>query len=247
MFGSGIFYLGLILFIAGLILLIKPIKRLGIITRRSGLIAAAGAVIAAVGLILPVSESRVMSKETRLDEFAPVWQFHEVHAIEVAAPPARVFEAMKQVRADEVFLFRTLIWIRNGGQRWFQSTSASGEQESLIDSALHSNFVLLAEDVPRELVIGTVVDAPPGKYERLTPEFFRRPVPEGFTLATMNVLVTENGPGRSILSTETRVYASGPSAHRRFAAYWRVIYPGSAFIRRMWLRAIKQRATRQDS
>jgi len=28
----------------------------------------------------------------------------------------------------------------------------------------------------------------------------------------------------------------------RFAAYWRVIYPGSALIRVMWLRAIKQRA-----
>jgi len=24
--------------------------------------------------------------------------------------------------------------------------------------------------------------------------------------------------------------------------YWRVIYPGSALIRRMWLRAIKKRA-----
>jgi len=30
---------------------------------------------------------------------------------------------------------------------------------------------------------------------------------------------------------------------RRFAAYWRLIYPGSALIRRSWLRAIRQRAT----
>jgi hypothetical protein len=39
------------------------------------------------------------------------------------------------------------------------------------------------------------------------------------------------------------VFASSPSARRRFAAYWRVIYPGSAIIRRMWLRAIEHRAT----
>ena len=32
------------------------------------------------------------------------------------------------------------------------------------------------------------------------------------------------------------------AARRRFAAYWRVIYPGSAIIRRMWLRAIERRA-----
>jgi hypothetical protein len=38
------------------------------------------------------------------------------------------------------------------------------------------------------------------------------------------------------------VAASDARAERRFAAYWRVIYPGSAWIRRMWLRAIKARA-----
>ncbi|MFL6200136.1 MAG: hypothetical protein ACJ76J_13235 [Thermoanaerobaculia bacterium] len=31
-------------------------------------------------------------------------------------------------------------------------------------------------------------------------------------------------------------------ARRRFAAYWRIIYPGSAFIRIMWLKAIRERA-----
>jgi hypothetical protein len=31
------------------------------------------------------------------------------------------------------------------------------------------------------------------------------------------------------------------AARQRFAAYWRVIYPGSALIRRMWLRAIARR------
>ena len=43
-------------------------------------------------------------------------------------------------------------------------------------------------------------------------------------------------------STETRVFATDDSARRRFAAFWRVIYPGSALIRRMWLRAIQRRA-----
>jgi hypothetical protein len=31
---------------------------------------------------------------------------------------------------------------------------------------------------------------------------------------------------------------------RRFALYWRAIYPSSALIRRMWLRAIRERAER---
>jgi len=32
------------------------------------------------------------------------------------------------------------------------------------------------------------------------------------------------------------------STRRRFAGYWRIIYPGSALIRRMWLRAVARRA-----
>ena len=58
----------------------------------------------------------------------------------------------------------------------------------------------------------------------------------------MNFHVEPVGPGASRLVTQTRVAATDSLATRRFAAYWRVIYPGSALIRLMWLRAIKSRA-----
>ena len=59
----------------------------------------------------------------------------------------------------------------------------------------------------------------------------------------MNFLVSPDGPHASIVSTETRVHANDARSRRLFARYWRVIYPGSALIRRMWLRAIERRAT----
>ena len=43
-------------------------------------------------------------------------------------------------------------------------------------------------------------------------------------------------------SHEPRVHATDTAARRAFARYWTVIRPGSGFIRRMWLRAIKRRA-----
>lgn len=95
---------------------------------------------------------------------------------------------------------------------------------------------------PRELVIGTVVAAPPGARGTLTPQVFQKPLPPGFALATMNFVVSPDGRGGSLVSTETRVFANSPSVRRRFAVYWRVIYPGSAIIRRMWLRAVERRA-----
>ena len=248
MFGSAIVYLGLIMATTGLALVVKPIRRLRVTTRWRGFgVAGAGVLLAGIGLILPAPESRVTHVQTRLDEFVPVWQFREIHTIAIAEPPARVYEATKRVRPDEIFLFRTLIAIRSGGQPPPRSIQHATEAyESLHDIAIHSTFVALVDEAPRELVNGTVVGWPPGPRVPLTSAIFRKPLPPGYALAAMNYIVTPDGSGGSLVSTETRVFANSPSARRRFAAYWRVIYPGSAIIRRMLLRAIRQRATSPD-
>ena len=243
MTASLMVYAGLLLAFAGAVFVVKPIRRLGIPTRLRGLaLAGAGFLLSAIGLNLPISESRVARMDTHLDEFAPVWQFGEFHTIRIAAPPERVFEAIRRVRADEISLFRTLTWIRRGGQPLPHSILDAGNRESLIDVALQGGFVLLAADPPREIAIGAVIHAPKGTHGTLTPQVFQKDLPPGFVLATMNFIVAPDGPGRSRVSTETRVYANSPSARRTFAVYWRVIYPGSAIIRVMWLRAIAKRA-----
>jgi len=199
--------------------------------------------LAIAWLAYPIGEHRVERAETRLDEFMPVWQFGEHHSTEVAAPPARAYEAMRAVTADEILLFRTLTWIRRGGRSLPQGILNAGKDKSLIDVATQSGFRTLADDAPRELVIGTVVKRPAGSKGRLTEDVFRKPLPPGYAIAAMNFLITPNASGGSTVSTETRVYANSDAARRSFARYWRVIYPGSALIRRMWLRAIKRRAT----
>src|SRR5688500_1238283 len=103
MFGSAVLYSGLVITAAALILLIKPIERLHVSSPSHALvIAGIGVFLVGVGLTLPAPESRIEKVQTRLDEFMPVWQFSERHTIRIDAPPARVFEAVKNVRASEI-------------------------------------------------------------------------------------------------------------------------------------------------
>jgi hypothetical protein len=214
----------------------------GISTRlRDSAVLDVGIILALIGVFAPVRESRIHRAATRLDAVMPAWQFRELHRLRVAAPPDSVFAAIKAVRADEIFLFRTLTWIRRGGRALPESILHAGNRDPLIEVALRGGFVPLAEDPPRELVIGTVVAGQPGATATLTEGLIRKP-PPGHAVAAMNFLVTPDGPNASVVSTETRVFANGSGTRRRFAAYWRVIYPGSALIRRMWLRAVRERA-----
>ncbi len=243
MLGSATVYSGLVIALAGVLLLARPIAGVHVGTRsRAAAVMALGAITAAAGLLAPSFESRAARATTALDDFSPVWQFHEVHTIRIAAPPARVFDAIRQVRADEIFLFNSLTWIRRGGRPLPLGILNPGTNEPLLDVATHTSFVRLADNSPRELVFGTVVVAPSGTRGRLTPAIFKTALPPGFALATMNFLVSPDGSGGSVISTETRVHANSPAVRRRFAVYWRLIYPGSALIRRMWLRAIARRA-----
>lgn len=247
MLGSTVFYSGLVMAGAGLLLALTPLRARVRTTRGRGLmLSGLGVLLAVAALLAPATESKVAVAETRLDGLTPVWQFREHHAIRIAADPARVYEAIKQVSADEIFLFQALTWIRRGGRPLPESIMDAPAGRPIIEVATRGGFVLLADDTPRELVVGAVVVAPPGARVKPTLETFTSELPPGVAVATMNFLVTADGPDRSLVSTETRVFASSDDARRRFAAYWRVIYPGSATIRRQWLRAIARRAEAAD-
>jgi hypothetical protein len=139
-----------------------------------------------------------------------------------------------------------LTWIRRFGSPGTESILNAPPNEPILSVALRTSFMKLAEERDREIVLGTLVAAPPGwrpnKEKKPTPEDFKALHAPGFALAAMNFRVEDAGKGETLLTTETRVYATDASVRRKFAAYWRTIYPGSALIRVMWLRAIRHRA-----
>ena len=178
----------------------------------------------------------------------PVYDFNEVHSVVVRAPPDRIFRAIKQVQPIEIPLFGTLFWIRSlparltgkGGSSFLGTTA-------LLEQMVSGGFVLLAEEANRELVLGTI-----GQFWKLrgalspnvanAQEFLAFDYPN-YAKATLNLSVdVRDSQSSAKVVTETRVYIPDPTTRKKFAAYWRLIYPGSAILRKMWLKAIKRRA-----
>jgi hypothetical protein len=165
---------------------------------------------------------------TFLDEKVPDWHFRERHAIEVDAPPERVFDAVRQVALAEMGVFRVLAWLRG--------IRMPVDRPVLEVAGL--SWEVLGSDAGRELALGSIGrpwrwrgggSRPPGDFAT-----FDRP---GY--AKMAIDWRLEG---STLSTETRVFLTDEASRRAFRRYWLVIRPFSGLIRRVWLRAIKRRA-----
>ena len=179
MLGSLILYTGAVVCVIGLALTVRPMPRIGIPNRLGALVlVGAGVVLVVVALLLPAPESRVVRAQSRLDEFVPRWQFAEFHTIHVNAPATQVYDAMRHVKADEIFLFKTLTWIRRGGRRQSESILNAGDREPLIDVALHNGFVSLAEEPPRDGETDSLPATDPGHHHNpLLQHPFDHPLP----------------------------------------------------------------------
>ena len=234
-------YSGLLIAFVGIIAAIHPLRRLHLGTRRrASVLISMGIALVVLAWELPARETHATG-HTRLDEIVPRYQFAERHERHIEAAPAQVWRALFEVRASDIQFFRTLTTIRRLGRPGPESILNAPERMPILDVALRTTFVRLEEEPERELVVGTTVIAPPGAAVPRTPNAYREAGP-GFAVAAMNFRIEPDGQGGSLLTTETRVFAGDAASRRRFARYWSVIYPGSALIRREWLRAVEKRA-----
>src|SRR5215831_13072994 len=259
MSGIIVVYLGMITMFVGGVSVLKPLKFLAISSRWQALaVLVAGLIVVVIGASLPSTEVRVAAPRTQLDQFVPAYQFNEFHSVRIAAPKDKVYTALKQVTAEEILFFHTLVWIRRVGRPGPESILNPPPNTPLLQVATRTSFIKLAEEVNQEFLVGTLVAAPRGwrPSGEPTPRAFmtlERSGQPGFVLATMNFRLEDcaapalnpaspsSSTSCTLLTTETRVYATDAPTRRAFARYWRVIYPGSSLIRSMWLRAVRKR------
>jgi hypothetical protein len=204
-----------------------------------------GGLLGLAGAALPAPIRRAKGAPVLLDIFVQFYEFREFHETRVNASPERIYEAILGVTAGEIRLFQALTWLRSPKLPWGcrqpESILNAPTDRPILEVATSSGFTKLVEAPGVETVVGMAVIHPRGTPPPSTPAEFITSEP-GFALAAMNFRIEYGGPGWSRLTTETRIHATDALSRRRFAAYWRLIYPGSAFIRIQWLRAIRERA-----
>lgn len=195
--------------------------------------------IAAVLLWPPPPERETRGKRS-IDSALPRYQFAERHETRVCAPADRILEAIKGVQPSEIRLIAVLSAIRG--------LTFHEEGKPWLEIALNSHFVLLA-DTGDEIVLGGGGEfwnyRPAAvNFAQVSgnPEAFATLNIGGAPKAVMGVQIRPAAFGCQFVTTETRIHVANPRMQRQFAAYWRVIQPGSALLRRTWLDAIRRRA-----
>lgn len=180
-----------------------------------------------------------------IDEFLPVFEFRECHAIVVRAPAARVHAALRTADFAESAVVRTLLVLRGLPAAVLRGRSGplSVGPVRLRDFEAHG-FRVLAEQPPRELLIGLAGKfwTPAGGLLPLDARSFREPLPPGTARAAWNFAIEAAGQGTVLLTTETRIQCPDAESLRKFRVYWFVVRPWSGWIRRCLLRSIRKEA-----
>ncbi len=180
---------------------------------------------------------------TLLDEIEPSWHMREHHETIVNAPPRVVYDAVLALPVGASTVMRILMGLRMAPARLIGRRSGwRGGEPTLIDAFRQRGFAVLGERQGEEIVLGLA-----GRFWQVSPvvvrlngrQDFENYREAGSARASINLRAEPLPGGRTQLSTETRVRCFG-GAECKFRVYWALIGPFSAWIRRDWLRLIRQ-------
>ncbi len=187
-----------------------------------------------------------------IDEFLPAYDVVERHSTIVRASAAATYSAIRTADIAGAAPVKLMLAIRKlpaalvSGRTGLSALRDRARDRIALGDFEKSGFTVLAEDPPRELLIGLVGAfwTPSGGLCDTNPDHFRGPQLAGTARAAWNFVVGDAGDGRVRLTTETRVQTADEASRRRFRLYWLFVRPGSGLIRRYMLHAIKREAER---
>jgi hypothetical protein len=185
---------------------------------------------------------------TLLDEVCPDYEFAGVESVEIAAPPAAVFEAIQRVTLAEMPVARALGTLRYLPGILLGRVRPRADGRPFVEGL----GVVLAEAPEREVVIGMagrlhdLVDQRPVPFT--SADEYARFADPGYQKFVQSFRVEPLGDDRVRLVAAHRTHALSEESRRKFRPYWRLLVgPGSGVMLRGLLDAIKRRAEAEAS
>ncbi|MEM8488055.1 MAG: hypothetical protein AAF564_21070 [Bacteroidota bacterium] len=168
-----------------------------------------------------------------IDKYLPAYDVQSAHQITIDAPASAVYKHICHLDMGASPIIRLLFRLRGM------------PADALSLEALEQlRFAKLEEIENQDLLLGIIgrfwsLD---GDLQQTDPTHFLQFNTPGYARAAWRFSLNESEPGRTLLSTETRVQCTDLNSARRFKLYWRVVGPFSGLIRREMLRIIKKNA-----
>jgi len=178
-----------------------------------------------------------------IDSFAPNPDAVEVHSISITASRGLVYQTLWSADLGGSLIIKALMGLRSLPEIILHPRrSWSRGRKITLQTLIDSGFGMLFEEPGREIVLGVTGRfwRPTGNLSPFNRADFDRPVPTGLARGVWNFSLKEDKPGRTILSTETRVVCGDDASRRKFRRYWFFVRPFSGLIRRVMLRAVKR-------
>ncbi len=180
-----------------------------------------------------------------IDSFAPNPDAVETHSISIAAPKGLVYQTLWSADLGSSLIIKALLGLRSLPEvAMHPRRSLRRGRKITLQTLIDAGFGILAEEQGREIVLGVTGRfwRPTGNLSPFDREDFGRPVTVGCARAVWNFSVKEDEPGRTILSTETRIVCGDDQSRRKFRVYWFFVRPFSGLIRRLMLKSVSEAA-----
>ncbi|HET7544453.1 MAG TPA: hypothetical protein VFK05_31495, partial [Polyangiaceae bacterium] len=189
-------------------------------------------------------DATVVSMTTLLDRLIPAPRLLEVDRIDLAAPPERAWDLLRHADLARTALIRALFELRAVPERLagrYQERTL--RIDDLRSSPAEPGFSLLLEDTGREFAVGAI-----GKVWQPVIPFVHVVDAAAFSAfsdadqikVAWSVRALPLGDRGCRVEVEVRVDATDDAAWHKFERYFRLIGPGSRFIRRALLSGLSK-------
>lgn len=241
---SYFFWTGIILVIVCFISLIKPLNFLWIFNRRTALLLlGVSLLISTTALYWPIKIYH-SSKKQVIDSIMPAYSFNEYHEVIIDASPEKVKSVWQSTHVRDIPVVDLLMKIRGlpADQEEKNKVSRMNRNAGTFHTPDFNYFEMDSTEFITVMLIKASAQADPPSMKSL--EQFINFNETGYIKVVLNFRIIPIENGKTLVTTETRNQGLTPKDRRIFGRYWRVIYPGSAIIRRLWLEALAPKATR---